>query len=561
MVFKRVLRGSQLQSDCKSIAFDEVVDPGNSSGGKETPRKEDNLDLCILDNYSCHLQKSTLKALDERGYFVIIEGGGITGDWSPPDTRWHCDLRREYRALEDKWYLEQMQGLDPNMSCPSPTRTLQMTWYLQAVQRLFKKGQQQALDREYRRLAFSNALDGSEDGEMSEKIKEIWQEQNIGEFRRALMTCPKEDIPETMYDLRHTLEKPEGCLAGIGIRGFHPPKDRESEGFSDFTWHFRAPDGAARVSDDVECVNGHDDPEDQDSVIGEDFDAAVDEDDEGDVDDANNAEVQDAAGDAAAPVQDLAEDAAPAAEAVEGAPEGAARVAQPAHVASARRVDEMMQEILQMPTAPTLHGVKTRAVTALQTFAKRLRDYEDPQVKEADKREAPLVALELLKGGVWVSPEAQEAKQNEKEQAEFAAAVEDERKRAKGAARTSKRRKAGDVYFEEDEDDDDDGEDDDAMEEDDQEGEKEAKYVAPVVPPTTKAHRAARQLYLDGDLPFAVCKLCSKPRGPLNRAWYEEMHYAGLAFKAKLFECSVLPGVTCETALTPEAKKLNDSLS
>ena len=61
--------------------------------------------------------------------------------------------------------------------------------------------------------------------------------------------------------------------------------------------------------------------------------------------------------------------------------------AQTATVASARRVDEMMQEILQMPTAPTLHGVKTRAVTALQTFAKRLRDYEDPQVKEEDKRQ------------------------------------------------------------------------------------------------------------------------------------------------------------------------------
>ena len=30
------------------------------------------------------------------------------------------------------------------------------------------------------------------------------------------------------------------------------------------------------------------------------------------------------------------------------------------------------------------------------------------------------------------------------------------------------------------------------MEDDDEEGEKEAKYVAPVVPPTTKVHRAAR---------------------------------------------------------------------
>ena len=43
-------------------------------------------------------------------------------------------------------------------------------------------------------------------------------------------------------------------------------------------------------------------------------------------------------------------------------------------------------------------------------------------MKEAAKREAALVALELLKGGVWVSPEAQEAKQNEREQAEYAAA-------------------------------------------------------------------------------------------------------------------------------------------
>ena len=134
---------------------------------------------------------------------------------------------------------------------------------------------------------------------------------------------------------------------------------------------------------------------------------------------------------------------------------------------------------------------------------------------------------------------------------------------AKSSEETKKKKKkvGEDAFFEEDFEEEEDLVEEEEEEEEEVEVEEEeeesSKNVAPVVPPTNKFHRAARQLYLDGELPFAICKLCNKPRGPLNRQWYATQDYTK-AFKAKLFVCSMLPDVTCDTGLTDQAQTFHN---
>ena len=60
------------------------------------------------------------KLLWERGYVLIIIGGGITGYIQENDTDVHRALKREYRDLEAELMLSMLQK--NNAKIPSPSR-------------------------------------------------------------------------------------------------------------------------------------------------------------------------------------------------------------------------------------------------------------------------------------------------------------------------------------------------------------------------------------------------------------------------------------------------------
>ena len=72
----------------------------------------------MLDDCAVHLMPEVRKLLWERGYVLIIIGGGITGYIQENDTDVHCTLKREYRDLEAELMLSMLQK--NNAKIPSP---------------------------------------------------------------------------------------------------------------------------------------------------------------------------------------------------------------------------------------------------------------------------------------------------------------------------------------------------------------------------------------------------------------------------------------------------------
>ena len=68
-------------------------------------------DYCIyvLDNYAVHLMPEIRKALLDRGYILVLIGGGITGDIQINDTAFHGPLKAKYRDKEANLMLEKLQ--------------------------------------------------------------------------------------------------------------------------------------------------------------------------------------------------------------------------------------------------------------------------------------------------------------------------------------------------------------------------------------------------------------------------------------------------------------------
>ena len=51
--------------------------------------------IYVLDDYSVHLMLEILQALFNKGYVLIIIGGGITGNIQINDTNCHRDLKKK----------------------------------------------------------------------------------------------------------------------------------------------------------------------------------------------------------------------------------------------------------------------------------------------------------------------------------------------------------------------------------------------------------------------------------------------------------------------------------
>lgn len=65
--------------------------------------------IYVLDDYAVHLMPEIRKALLDRGYILVIIGGGVTGDIQINDTNLHGPLKAKYRELEMSLNLKKLE--------------------------------------------------------------------------------------------------------------------------------------------------------------------------------------------------------------------------------------------------------------------------------------------------------------------------------------------------------------------------------------------------------------------------------------------------------------------
>ena len=145
--------------------------------------------IYTLDDYSVHLCPEVKAALYKNGYFLIVMGGGITGDLQVNDTDYHRPLKREYRNLEQELMIKLLTE-EPN-KIPSPKRDDMMRMISEAWSNV-----QDQVDSElaFKRNMISVALDGSEDYLISPKLRDVVGEE-LFEWRKCLMnSTPVESL-------------------------------------------------------------------------------------------------------------------------------------------------------------------------------------------------------------------------------------------------------------------------------------------------------------------------------------------------------------------------------
>lgn len=166
---------------------------------RNNPFTSSNFALYILDDYSVHVTDEVRKALLNRGYILVCIGGGITGDVQVNDTHYHHALKREYRDREAALMLKQLEA-NPN-TVPSPSRDDMMKMLVESWDAVDVN----ATDS-LKSLFMMNALDGSEDHLVSDKLFELVG-QSMVVFRRQLMASP---APATVTELTKLITPPKG---------------------------------------------------------------------------------------------------------------------------------------------------------------------------------------------------------------------------------------------------------------------------------------------------------------------------------------------------------------
>ena len=167
-----------------------------------------NFAIYVLDNYAVHLQEEIRKALLERGYILVLIGGGVTGDIQINDTHHHGPLKAKYRKIEMDLMLEKLK--EQPKKIPAPSRDEIMAMMDTSLKNLPFDSKEA-----YKSLGVTAKLDGSEDHLISDKIIQLVGEK-LFEFRDNLM---KQKSPNSLNELLKTITPPKGIRRGKNIAG------------------------------------------------------------------------------------------------------------------------------------------------------------------------------------------------------------------------------------------------------------------------------------------------------------------------------------------------------
>ena len=176
-----------------------------------------------LDDYSAHLDPSVQDSLLKRGYFLIVMGGGITGDLQVNDTDMHHPLKEAYREKESSLMIEKLRENPEKI--PSSSRNDIMRMCKSAFQETVAKID---FSDAFKRNGLTIKLDGSEDHLVSSKIKTLVWEEMI-KFRSDLLKKPH---PRSLQKLRDIIIPPDGVKRKLDqvVEGVPPDEGFEMMG-------------------------------------------------------------------------------------------------------------------------------------------------------------------------------------------------------------------------------------------------------------------------------------------------------------------------------------------
>jgi hypothetical protein len=155
--------------------------------------------IYVLDDYAVHLMPEVRKALYQRGYILVVMGGGITGFIQANDTDLHHHLKTRYRHEEMELMLKKLE-MD-SKKVPAPSREEMINMLLKAWKELDVD-----FNTVFKKLFITNKLDGSEDIFVSDKLFSLIGDDML-DFRRELL---KSEVPVNLQAVVKKIIPPKG---------------------------------------------------------------------------------------------------------------------------------------------------------------------------------------------------------------------------------------------------------------------------------------------------------------------------------------------------------------
>ena len=168
-----------------SYRLDELLKTIGNPSNCYHPFTQKDYAIYVLDDYAVHLMPEVRKALFQRGYILVILGGGITGFIQSSDTHLHRKLKANYRDLNMKLMMEKLQA--DKKKVPSPIREEMINMAVKTSRKV-----DVSFIEVFKELFVTNKLDGSEDYLVSDKLFALIGNE-MKEFRKKLMESPPPD--------------------------------------------------------------------------------------------------------------------------------------------------------------------------------------------------------------------------------------------------------------------------------------------------------------------------------------------------------------------------------
>ena len=155
--------------------------------------------IYVLDDYAVHLMPEIRKACYQRGYILVVMGGGITGFIQANDTDLHHHLKSCYRNEEMTLMLKKLEN--DKSKIPSPSREQMIGMLLTAWKEI---------DVDYpavfKKLFVTSKFDGSEDFLVSDKLFSLIGDDMFEYCRQLLRTA----VPTSLQAVMKQIIPPKG---------------------------------------------------------------------------------------------------------------------------------------------------------------------------------------------------------------------------------------------------------------------------------------------------------------------------------------------------------------
>ena len=191
-----------------SYRLEQMVETIKRLPNNHNPFTQANYDIYVFDNYAVHLMPEIRAEFLKRGYVPVLIRGGITGYIQLNDTHVHHPLKSYYREEEATLMMQKLQ--DDRTKVPAPTREEMMDLTAKANARLNID-----VSSAFEQLLLTNALDGSEDYLVSDRIMRLVGTK-MREIREELLAQP---VPKTLKELERKLIPPKGIKWSFNLEG------------------------------------------------------------------------------------------------------------------------------------------------------------------------------------------------------------------------------------------------------------------------------------------------------------------------------------------------------